>query len=374
VKNNGARVVWAEISPQRRRDLEAVGYSEKNWDVALLPMQTKPPATRNFSVAMVILMIFGGCMSNVYTLEVLTVADKGCGNLVTFSHMVTVAGIAFFENIDWETWRLQERKIGLKFYVRLVLMFFVVQTVNNKAFAFDISLPLHMVFRSGSLMASMLIGWLYLGRNYGRTMVSGVLLATVGIFVATWASQPAAEKKQVSQDGQLSWCIGVAMLVFVLFMSAFMGAMQEKTYAQLGLRKGDVPWQENLFWTHLLSIPVFFVVMPDVSRHIVVFNSCEPWRVSLFAAVPWPWLVLLLNVLTQYICIRGVYIMVGVTDALSCTLILNVRKLSSLLLSIYFFQHPFTQLHVLGVLFVAAGTILYTYGQMNKPVLKDKTH
>ena len=80
--------------------------------------------------------------------EMLTEHDKGCGNLVTFSHMVVVAGFAALENVNWTTLQFQacpgsgsvtcctarsftvsrqERKIALRFYVKLVLMFFVVQ-------------------------------------------------------------------------------------------------------------------------------------------------------------------------------------------------------------------------------------------------------
>ena len=37
-------------------------------------------------------------------------------------------------------------------YGVLVLLFFVVQTLNNKAFAFDISIPLHLVSSALSVL------------------------------------------------------------------------------------------------------------------------------------------------------------------------------------------------------------------------------
>jgi len=139
------------------------------------------------NIAKAIVMIFGGCMSNVYTLEVLTREDKGCGNLVTFSHMVAISCFAAIENFNWSTFQFKARKIGIQYYMRLVVMFFVVQIANNKAFAFNISLPLHLVFRSGSLMASMLVGAFYLNRRYTRNSVSSIFqlpevitLVTVG--------------------------------------------------------------------------------------------------------------------------------------------------------------------------------------------------
>merc|ERR1712028_220405 len=87
-------------------------------------------------------------MSNMHTLELLVRWHKGCGILVTFSHMVAISCFAACENIDWQKRRFKDRKVPLSKYGVLVLLFFVVQTLNNKAFAFDISIPLHLVFRS----------------------------------------------------------------------------------------------------------------------------------------------------------------------------------------------------------------------------------
>jgi len=322
------------------------------------------------NIAKAIVMIFGGCMSNVYTLEVLTREDKGCGNLVTFSHMVAISCFAAIENFNWSTFQFKARKIGIQYYMRLVVMFFVVQIANNKAFAFNISLPLHLVFRSGSLMASMLVGAFYLNRRYTRNSVLGVTMVTGGIFVATYASNPtsAVDGKDPLQEQDwthfIEWCIGISMLIFALVMSAFLGALQEHTYEELGVKKSDVPWQENLFYTHLLSIPVFVILTSDISLHISVFNQCSPMWLPLVGEMPQSWVYLLLNVITQYVCIRGVYMMVCITDALTCTLVLSIRKIMSLVLSIHVFEHPFTQLHICGVCLVVAGTVLYTKEQL----------
>ncbi|KAA8573662.1 hypothetical protein EYC84_005243 [Monilinia fructicola] len=44
-----------------------------------------------------------------------------------------------------------------------------------------------------------------------------------------------------------------------------------------------------------------------------------------------------MNVLTQYACIRGVNLLAAASSALTVTIVLNVRKLISLLLSIWLF-------------------------------------
>lgn len=40
----------------------------------------------------------------------------------------------------------------------MVLMFFIVSVTNNYALSFNIALPLHMIFRAGSLLANMILG------------------------------------------------------------------------------------------------------------------------------------------------------------------------------------------------------------------------
>lgn len=54
-----------------------------------------------------------------YVAEMLTEQDKGCGNLVTFSHMVVVAAFAALENFNWTTLQFRVRTAR---YFSLVLM------------------------------------------------------------------------------------------------------------------------------------------------------------------------------------------------------------------------------------------------------------
>jgi len=156
----------------------------------------------------------------------------------------------------------------------------------------------------------------------------------------------------------------------------FCPTLQEFTYEQLGLKKSEVPWQENLFYTHLLSIPVFALVGPDIATHAAILNKCDVMPLpSMGLIVPLPWVYLFLNVVTQYICVRGVYMMVGTTDNLTCALVLSIRKLLSLVISIYTFQHPFTTLHGLGVALVIIGSFTYTreqIAQREKPPAKSE--
>ena len=59
--------------------------------------------------------------------------------------------------------------------LQMVIMYFGVSVVNNWALSFDIPMPLHMIFRAGSLIANMIMGMLILGRRYTKIKYLAVL-------------------------------------------------------------------------------------------------------------------------------------------------------------------------------------------------------
>lgn len=80
------------------------------------------------------------------------------------------------------------------------------------------------------------------------------------------------------------------------------------------------------------------------------------------------------NILTQYACIRGVNLLAAASSALTVTIVLNIRKLVSLLLSIWLFGNSLAVGTVIGALLVFGGGALYTLDSKSsavKPVSKD---
>ncbi len=80
---------------------------------------------------------------------------------------------------------------------------------------------------------------------------------------------------------------------------------------------------------------------------------------SLIGAIPILWFLAALNVLTQYICIAGVYSLQPVVSPLTLNIVLTVRKFLSLLLSIVAFQNTFTAAHWVGAALVLGGASVY---------------
>ncbi|XP_055922456.1 UDP-xylose and UDP-N-acetylglucosamine transporter [Eupeodes corollae] len=317
----------------------------------------------NSKAALAIGLVFLGCCSNVVFLEFLVKTDPGAGNLITFLQFLFIAVEGFIFTAKWGT---QKPKIGIKDYSILVAMFFITSVCNNYAFDFNIPMPLHMIFRAGSLIANMIMGILILKKRYDFSKYLSVCMITAGIIICTIVSgsnvkdtsNPAL--KDVNQpESEFSvlfwWCLGITLLTVALFISARMGIYQEVLYK----RYGKYP-NEALFYTHLLPLPGFILMYGNIWEHIVISSNSTPVEIFSGLSIPITWLYLLGNVLTQYLCISSVYVLTTECTSLTVTLVVTLRKFVSLLFSIVYFQNPFTTSHWIGTLLVFVGTIIFT--------------
>ncbi|NWQ72241.1 S35B4 protein, partial [Neopipo cinnamomea] len=222
----------------------------------------------------------------------------GCGNIVTFSQFLFIAveGFIFEANFGRKS-----PAIPIRYYLIMVAMFFTVSVVNNYALNLNISMPLHMIFRSGSLIASMALGIIILKKRYSVSKYASIALVSLGIFTCTFmsAKQVASDSSLNEEDGLqvfLWWLLGIAALTFALLMSARMGIFQETLYKRFGKHS-----KEALFYNHALPLPGFLLLAPNIYHHAVLFNQSEPFRVPLIGVtLPVMWFYLFMNVITQY--------------------------------------------------------------------------
>uniref|UniRef100_A0A3P9L1G5 Solute carrier family 35 member B4 n=1 Tax=Oryzias latipes TaxID=8090 RepID=A0A3P9L1G5_ORYLA len=291
-----------------------------------------------------IILVFVGCCSNVVTLELLVREFPGCGNLVTFAQFLFIA----LEGFIFETnFGRKKAVIPIRNYMIMVTMFFTVSVVNNYALNFNIAMPLHMIFRSGSLIANMILGVIILKKRYSTGKYLSIALVSAGIFICTiMSAKQVLHERLAFAPALLS---GIAMLTFALLMSARMGIFQETLYKQYGKHP-----KEALFYNHCLPLPGFLLLSTDIYNYSPVLVPV----VGL--TVPIMWIYLLINVITQYVCIRGVFILTTECTSLTVTLVVTLRKFLSLIFSIIYFQNPFTAWHWLGTFVVFVGTLLYT--------------
>ena len=109
--------------------------------------------------------------SNALTLEQLMRAHPHSGSLITFAQFLSIAvqGLPRFVTVarvrgvpvPW----LRKRKIPLAPYLVQVSLFYAISLLNNRAFGYKIPMPVHIIFRSGGLVVSMVMGWAFAGKR-----------------------------------------------------------------------------------------------------------------------------------------------------------------------------------------------------------------
>ncbi|KYN08577.1 PREDICTED: UDP-xylose and UDP-N-acetylglucosamine transporter [Cyphomyrmex costatus] len=306
--------------------------------------------------------VFLGCCTNVVFLELLVKDDPGSGNLITFSQFLFISIEGFLFTSKCGT---VKPNIGIKDYFILVTMFFIANVCNNYAFDFNIPMPLHMIFRAGSLIANMIMGIVILNKKYIFSKYLSVFMITTGIALCTIVSGKeikSLQQKNVVQvattpwDDFFWWILGISLLTIALFVSARMGIYQEVLHSRYGKNA-----REALYYTHLLPLPFFLTLTPNIYDHWNFALASEPLRLPVIG-IYMPALIIYLigNVLTQYMCISSVFVLTTECSSLTVTLVITLRKFLSLLFSIVYFKNPFTIYHWIGTLLVFIGTIIFT--------------
>lgn len=309
--------------------------------------------------------VFIGCGINVVFLELLVKQDPGSGNLVTFTNFFFIALIGFIVTAKFGT---VKPKIGLKDYFILVLMFFASNVCNNYAFNFNIPMPLHMIFRAGSLIANMVMGIIILKKSYTISKYVSVLMITLGIVICTIvSSQEVKSTVPPPKDGSSAvpttpyedlfwWVVGIILLTIALFISARMGIYQEVLYKRYGKHS-----QEALLYTHLMPLPMFLLLGGNIYDHLSMAMDTEPYEIPIVGlTIPIMIVYLFGNVLSQYLCISSVYRLTTECSSLTVTLVLTLRKFGSLVFSLLYFKNPFTIAHWVGTCLVFVGTLVFT--------------
>jgi dolichyl-phosphate-mannose-protein mannosyltransferase len=162
---------------------------------------------------------------------------------------------------------------------------------------------------------------------------------------------------------------GLVILLIAQLLSAYMGAYVEDIYNDHGK-----DWKANLFYSHLLSIPMFAGFAPVLSSQFTRLQASQSFQVPSAVAASLPPLVnnllastsqhviyLTANALTQLLCITGVNILSANTSAVTVTIVLNIRKLVSFMLSIWIFGNQMGGLMKIGAAMVFGAGALYGY-------------
>ncbi|RVX74545.1 hypothetical protein B0A52_01671 [Exophiala mesophila] len=334
-----------------------------------------------------LILIFGGCCSNVYTLEALISTSPSSGSLITALQFLVVALTTLPPHLSlhrgWKNLYLKPRSVPIRKWVIYTAYFLAINILNNMAFGYRISIPLHIILRSAGPVTTMAVGRLYGGKRYPVQKVVAVFLLFAGVVVAATSdamskSQSASESEkeregmmtssssasdEVLLSSMSAQIPGFALLASALLLSAMMGLYTDDMYAKHG-RSSSITL-ETLFYSHGLSLPFFATQFSSLQSQLVTLtalsssaSSSSSSSFSLFS-IPWPVVLLLLNATTQLLCIVGVNRLSAQSSSLTVSMVLNVRKLISLVLSIWLFGNTLPAGVLVGAVVVFIGGGLY---------------
>ncbi|KIW56018.1 hypothetical protein PV05_04719 [Exophiala xenobiotica] len=410
----------------RRKSKKANGTAHQNGSI---PSQTSESTLQPSSAsqtskttsilsiwAPTLLLIFGGCCSNVYTLESLIKASPTSGPLITASQFLLVALTTlprhFSPSRGWRNAYLRPRSIPLRKWLVYTAYFLSINILNNMAFKYRISIPLHIILRSAGPVTTMAVGRLYGGKRYPAHKVVAVLLLFVGVVLAAFSDAASKEahhssdfepSARSSSSAMSSQAPGFALLGSALLLSACMGLYTDNMYAAHG-RSTSIT-AETLFYSHAMSLPYFASqakpLMQEFAnvkaaamsgfetyehehrplwQHAIGENATSSGPLakllpfapgmlsspsdllaytSLMFHIPRPVILLLLNAATQLLCIVGVNRLSAQSSSLTVSIVLNMRKLASLVLSIWLFGNDLPSGVLTGAAIVFLGGGLY---------------
>ena len=333
------------------------------------------------STLSILLLIFGGCCANVFALEAVIQAAPDSGTLITATQFLLTSLFTISSHLDFSRGLrhlyLRPRAIPIRRWLVYTAFFVTINTLNNAAFGYKISVPLHIILRSAGPVATMVVGY-FTGKHYTKLQVVAVLLLFLGVVQAAIADAQAkgAQVQLLAKPGpgrsSSEFWTGFSILFLALVLSATMGVFNDSTHAKYG--RGHV--QETLFYSHTLSLPFFLMRLPELrSQSQALFLEPSPlsayiaaeqlrygrvhWFYVLMAKVPAQLVWLLLNAFTQYFCIKGVNQLSAQSSSLTVGIVLNIRKLVSLLLSIWIFGNRLAPGVLVGAAIVFIGGGLY---------------
>ncbi|XP_023946708.2 UDP-xylose and UDP-N-acetylglucosamine transporter [Bicyclus anynana] len=278
--------------------------------------------------------VFMGCCVSSFLMEIMMEKASNTANFVTFLQFFFISlqgGITLKS-------RMFTPRIPLKEYFILISLFFITSVANNYVYALHVPSTLHMIIRSASSPASMLVSWYAKKQRPRTTALIGSVIISIGVALAMYGGATVVEQRK---GNFLQWCLGVTILLAMLIVGALTGLQQEVLFRKFG--KHPV---EMLFYTHMVPLPLFLGIYPQLKGIATSLPSTL-------------WLILSINIISQFYCTHSVHELATRETSTTVTFILTLRKFVSLMISTIVFKNNLTVLHVIGTVFVVAGTYFY---------------
>ena len=116
--------------------------------------------------------------------------EPDSGTLLTFVQFVFVAVTGYFSQFDSSRppFFIRPNRVPIRRWLINILLFFTINILNNHAFSYNISVPIHIILRSGGSITTLVAGYIW-GKRFSRMQVVAVTLLTIGVVIAAWSDQ-----------------------------------------------------------------------------------------------------------------------------------------------------------------------------------------
>jgi solute carrier family 35 (UDP-xylose/UDP-N-acetylglucosamine transporter), member B4 len=217
------------------------------------------------------------------------------------------------------------------------------------------------------------------------------MLVSCGVLMTTLSAYNPSSTSSTSDGSSSSYLIGIGILSLALLLSGLLGIAQDRTFSNYSRSLKSNPWEESMFYLHALALPMFFFVRRDIMTQLNIINksrkiaiaippSLQPMLPNVLVDrlgatafnIPAGYIPLLLNTLTQLVCVSGVNQLTARVSSLTVTLTLVVRKAVSLLVSVLLFRSKVDQTMMwTGAALVLLGTVGYSMGSKKRKAPGD---
>lgn len=109
---------------------------------------------------------------------------------MTFVQFLFVACTSYGSQFDSNRppFFLKPNRVPIRRWMVNILLFFTINVLNNHAFSYNISVPIHIILRSGGSITTLAAGYIW-GKRFSRLQIVAVTLLTVGVIIAAWSDQ-----------------------------------------------------------------------------------------------------------------------------------------------------------------------------------------
>lgn len=328
------------------------------------------------SIPFAIVLIFGGCCSNVISFE--TLVNTNYSQFQSLTSFITFFQLSYtiIINTPFIITNFHSRKVPIKKHIISAFLFLGGNWLNNFAFSYSgVTIPCHIIFKSLNVLINLTLGYVILDKKYSALQVTMCILITIGctlalvckdhdISIQDYYSYKNSlmsllyQKQSLISYSYFSYNSEFIQGIFILLISSVMASLLQIYNCKIYEEHGKECWKEVMIAQHLFSMPalLLFNLASIKQNSLLILKSFSSSKTFV--------LKLVLNCSTQSVCIYGVNLLASNLDSsnfIVLNLTLTFRKLLSLIISCILFNNNMSMTSWIGCIVAFICCFLYSF-------------